>query len=196
MGEAREETGPGSPAEAEPPAKPGAKKAAPAVRELPSQETIAAWIRGEEAPIVGALFEQLNLAKFDALVLQVRKEELLPQHWQVISRHGVEDESGFDRLAEVARLRSRYGDTDVARVRLDQLKLGWQELRGKRPGLWTVPDLLAAIRRILDKNLEVDLYHLLSAARDVWSDLTLPHGREQLEILWNCLALIRRKTKK
>ncbi len=73
---------PGKPA-AKPPAKPPGKPAPPA-RELPTAAQIAAWIEGADLPTLPALFE-LPLPRFDALVMQIRKEELLPQHWQVIS---------------------------------------------------------------------------------------------------------------
>jgi hypothetical protein len=69
-------------------------------------------------------------------------------------------------------------------------------LAGKQPALWTTPDLFAAIRRIIDRQRQVDLHDLLSAARDVWRDQTLPRGREQLDMLWACLAFVRQKTKK
>ena len=36
----------------------------------------------------------------------------------------------------------------------------------------------------------------LTAVRDVWSNLSLPYGREQLEVLWACLEFVRKKTKK
>ncbi len=186
----------GAPAAPPPKAPPAAAQPAPPARALPTAGDVAAWIGGAEVPLVGALFAGLNVAKFDTLVAQVRKEELLPQHWQVIAKHGVEDEAAFDRLSEVERLRRRYSDPSLARPRLEGLRAAWRELRGKRPALWTVPDLMAAMRRIIDKKLVVDLYDLLAATRDIWGDLTLPHGREQLDMLWNCLELIRAKTKK
>ena len=62
--------------------------------------------------------------------------------------------------------------------------------------MWDVSDLFAAMRRIIDKNRDVDFHELLSAVRDVWRDLGLPRGKEQLEVLWACVDLIRRKTKK
>ena len=57
-------------------------------------------------------------------------------------------------------------------------------------------DLFAAMRRIYEKGHPVDWYDFLTAIRDVWRDHELPHGREQLEVLWNCLLQIRKSTKK
>ena len=194
-----------TPAAAPPPEAPAAAKPAPKpqppARELPSVEDIGRWVEGEDLPSLAALFQMptgapLPLAKFDALGMQIKKEELLPQHWQVIADHSVPDDSLFDGLGEVGRLRVRYRDQALARRRLENLRLAWRELAGKQPALWSVPDLLAAMRRLYDKKIEFDVHELLSAVRDVWSGMTLPFGREQLEILWACLAFIRGKTKK
>ncbi len=193
------EAGNGEAKPAPPPAakpKPPAAAAAKAPRELPSQEQIAAWVEGADLPSLSNLFNLLNTKLFDATIMQIRKEELLPQHWQVISSLRVPEDEEFERLAEVGRLRLRYKDREVSRRRLENLKVAWRELRGRRPSLWTVPDLFAAMRRIIDKKLAVDFHELLSATRDVWRDLSLPQGEEQIEILWACLALIRKKTKK
>ena len=184
----------------EAPPKPAPKPAAPA-RELPEIEAIGRWAEGEDLPLLAALFQMptgapLPMAKFDALGMQIKKEELLPQHWQVISDHTVPDDSLFDGLAEVARLRVAYGDQELSQRRLDNLRLAWRELAGKQPALWTVPDLLAAIRRLMERKVEFDIHELLSAVRDVWGGMTLPFGRDQVEILWACLAFIRTKTKK
>jgi hypothetical protein len=187
---------PAQPPQPEKPAAAPAPPAAAAARALPSAEEIGDWIHGAEVPTIGALFEGLALAKFDALVLQVRKEELIPQHWQVLSDHTPPDDLAFERLSEVGRLRVRYKDQELSRRRLHQLRFGWQELGGKRPALWSVPDLFAAMRRILEKKLPVDWTGFLTAQRDVWRDVTLPFGREQLEILWACLVLMRKSTKK
>jgi hypothetical protein len=178
-----------------------AKPAAPAApaapaRALPSQEDIAAWIEGVDNPLVGVLFEGLNVARFDALIMQVRKEELIPQHWQVISDRNVPGDLEFDRLPEVGALRVRYKNQELSRRRLAPLRLAWRELAGRRPGIWTVADLFAAIRRIYEHNHKVDWNDLLAAARDLWRDRDLPHGREQLDVLWSCLAQIRKSTKK
>jgi hypothetical protein len=175
---------------------PPPKKPAPPPRELPSVEAIAGWIQGGDLPTLAALFDQLVVAKFDALVMQIRKEEILPQHWQVISQRAIADEGAFDRLPLVARLRVGYPDKPLAERRLAALRAAWIELGGKQPSLWTVPDLFAALRRIIDRKLPVDFYDLLSAARDVWAGQQLPQAKEQLEILWACLAFIRGKTKK
>ena len=172
-----------------------APPAAPA-RALPSPEDIGEWIHGAEMPTLAALFEGLPIAKFDVLVLQVRKEELIPQHWQVLSDHTPPDDLEFERLAEVGRLRVRYKDQELSRRRLQHLRAGWRELGGKRPALWTVPDLFAAMRRIIENKRPVDWNDLLTAQRDVWRDLKLPFGREQLEILWACLVQMRKATKK
>jgi hypothetical protein len=182
--------------ESEAPAKPATPPAAAAATPtLPSQEEIAAWIDGAQVDSIGNLFQGLELARFDALVLQIRKEELLPQHWQVIAGLGPPEDGEFDRLPEVGELRLRYRDQALSRQRVDNLRVAWRELRGKRPVLWTVSDLVAAMRRIFQHDREVDFSHLLTAIRDVWQDLRLPHGREQLIVLWNCLALVRTKTK-
>jgi hypothetical protein len=179
-----------------PPAQPG-----PVARELPEIAALGEWIAGGELPSLAALFQAptggpLPLAKFDALGMQIKKEELLPQHWQVISDHRIPDDSLFDGLAEAGRLRLTYRDQELSRRRLGSLKLAWRELGAKQPSLWTVPDLLAALRRLIDHQVEFDVYELLCAVRDVWRGMTLPHGKEQLEILWACLAFIRSKTKK
>ncbi len=184
-----------------PPAAPAAKPvaaAAPAAppRPLPSQEDIADWIEGRDVPLIGALFEGLNVARFDALVMQVRKEELVPQHWQAISDRAVPDDLTFERLPEVGALRVRYKNQELSRRRIAPLRLAWRELAGRRPAMWTVADLFAAMRRLYEHNAKVDWTDLLTAVRDVWRDLELPIGREQLEVLWSCLALIRKNTKK
>lgn len=194
------ETPPTEEAQAATPAPPPPKPAAPA-RELPEIDAIGRWAEGEDLPLLAALFHMptgapLPLAKFDALGMQIKKAELLPQHWQVISDHSVADDSLFDGLAEVGRLRVAYRDQELSRRRLDNLRLAWRELGGKQPTLWSVPDLLAAMRRLIDRKVDFDVHELLSAVRDVWRGMTLPFGREQLEILWACLAFIRQKTKK
>ncbi len=89
-----------------------------------------------------------------------------------------------------------YKNQELARSRNEALRVAWRELRGKRPNLWTVPDLLAAMRRIIVKKEEVDFHELLSAERDVWSDMTIPFGQEQREILWAVVSFVRTKTKK
>lgn len=172
------------------------KKEAPPARQLPSQEEIAAFVKGEDVPTIGTLFEELPTKKFDIHVTMMQKQELLPQHWQVIRRLDAPPDDDFDRLPEVARLRRRYTDPDLAVARLDALRAAWRELRGKQPTLWTVPDLLAALRRIIDREREVDFTHLLTAVRDVWLGLTVPHGETQLDLLWSCLSLVRERTKK
>jgi hypothetical protein len=182
------------------PAKPAtaataAATAAPA-RALPTQEDIAAWIEGVDNPLVGVLFEGLNVARFDALIMQVRKEELIPQHWQVISDRRVPEDLEFDRLPEVGALRVRYKNQELSRRRLAPLRIAWRELAGRRPGVWTVADLFAAMRRIYEHNHKIDWNDLLAAARDLWRDRDLPHGREQLDVMWACLAQIRKSTKK
>jgi hypothetical protein len=180
-------------------AKAAAAKAAAAAappRPLPTDEDIAAWIHGAEVPLVAALFEGIDLKRFDALVAQIRKEEVVPQHWQVLTNHVPPDDLVFDRLPEVGGLRVRYKDQELSRQRLHHLRFGWAELGGRRPAIWTVPDLLAAMRRIYEKNRPVSWYDFLSAARDIWRGSDLPFGREQLEVLWACLALVRKNTKK
>ena len=179
-------------------AAPVAKPAAPAApaRPLPTLEDVADWIAGADRPLLGALFEGLNVARFDALILQVRKEELIPQHWQAISDRTAPEDLAFEFLPEVGGLRVLYKDQALSRRRLAPLKVAWRELAGKRPGMWTVPDLFAAIRRIYEHNAKVDWYELLCAVRDIWRDHELPYGKEQLEVLWACLAQIRKSTKK
>jgi hypothetical protein len=184
---------PGKPTPAAAP--PPAAAAAPA-RPLPSIEEIGEWIHGADLPTLGALFEGLPVAKFDALVMQVRKEELVPQHWQVLKDHTPPDDLTFERLPEVGRLRVRYKNQELSRRRLDSLRWGWRELGGLRPAMWTVPDLLAAMRRVIEKKRPVDWVDFLTVVRDIWADLSLPHGREQLEVLWASLAQMRKSTKK
>ena len=186
---------PAPPPKPAPAAKPAAAPAAPA-RALPTQEDIAAWIEGVDNPLVGVLFEGLNVARFDALIMQVRKEELIPQHWQVISDRRVPEDLEFDRLPEVGALRVRYKNQELSRRRLSPLRIAWRELAGRRPGVWTVADLFAAQRRIYEHNHKVDWNDLLCAVRDIWRDHDLPYGREQLDVLWSCLAQIRKSTKK
>jgi hypothetical protein len=179
------------------PGKPVAPAAAAApARPLPSIEEIGEWIHGADLPTLGALFEGLPVAKFDALVMQVRKEELVPQHWQVLKDHTPPDDLTFERLPEVGRLRVRYKNQELSRRRLASLRWGWRELGGLRPSMWTVPDLLAAMRRVIEKKRPVDWVDFLTAQRDIWADLSLPHGREQLEVLWASLAQMRKSTKK
>ena len=168
----------------------------PPPRELPSEEEIAAWVQGADLPSLANLFNILVLKKYDALVMQVRKAEIVPQHWQVITSTEPPDEALFDTLPSVAKLRLRYRDQELSRRRLAALKSAWTELRGLQPSLWAVPDLFAAMRRLIDKKIEVDFHDLLSAVRDVWRNLDLPSGKENLEILWASLALVRSKTKK
>ena len=174
--------------------KPPPKPAAPP-RELPTQEQIADWYAGADCPSIDNLFNNLVVMRFDALVMQIRKQELVPQHWQILADRQV-DEDEFDRLPEIGRLRVHYKDQAKARSRTEALRVAWRELRGKRPNLWTVPDLLAAIRRIIEKKRDVDFHELLSAERDIWSGMTVPFGQEQGEILWAVISFVRDKTKK
>ncbi len=177
-----------------------AKKAAAAKdegppRALPSHDDIARWAAGGEAN-VGILFEGLPLARFDTFVTKIRNEEILPQHWQVISALRPPEDAEFERLPEIGRLRQLYRDQALARKRLDAMKIAWRELRGKRPSLWQVPDLMAAMRRIIAKQIAIDWTELLTAVRDLWQSSTLPAGKEHVEILWACLGLVRDGTKK
>ena len=155
-----------------------------------------AGANGADVDSIGTLFEGLVLKRFDTFNTKFRTQEILPQHWQVISELDAPDDDVFDRLPEVGNLRQQYRDQELARRRLGALKVAWRELRGKSPGLWQVPDLMAAIRRIIDKQIEVDFNDLLHAARDLWLGMTLPVGKEQVEILWACIALVRKGTKK
>jgi hypothetical protein len=172
----------------------GAPVAAPRV--LPSREEIAEWAQGAESSSLGALFSELPVAKFDALMMQIRKDELLPQHWQVIGDRTLPDAAVFESYPEIARLQAAANDSETASRQIEALRTAWQELAGKQPALWTTSDLFVALRRILERDLPVDYNDLLTATREVWSGLTLPHGRAQLETLWACLDLIRQKTKK
>ncbi len=172
-----------------------APKSAPPVRVLPSQEEIADWYDGADCESIDNLFNNLVVMRFDILVTQIRKQELLPQHWQILESVEV-DEDVFDRLPEIGALRVRYKNQELARLRTEAVRIAWRELRGKRPNLWTVPDLLAAMRRIIDKKIEVDFHDLLSAVRDIWANMTIPFGREQREILWAVVSFVRTKTKK
>jgi hypothetical protein len=186
-----------APAEAASPKPPPPKASAPkppakAPREIPTQADLARWVAGEDLPTLEHLFDQLNTKTFDVKVMQIKKEELLPQHWQVISRLEPPADEEFDRLPEVERLRRSSAD---AEQRVEALRVAWRELRGKRPSLWSAADIFAALRRVIDKKREVAFHDLLSAVRDVWRGLSLPQGREQLEVLWGCLDFIRSKTK-
>ena len=172
------------------------KKEEPPPRDLPSEEDIASWAQGSDVATIGTLFEGLPLKRFDAFNTKMRSQEILAQHWQVISESQAPDDNVFDGLPEVGTLRQHYADQELARRRLGALKVAWRELRGKPPGLWQVPDLMVALRRIIDKNIEIDFNDLLHAARDLWRGMTLPVGREQVEILWACLAVVRAGVKK
>ena len=191
MSENETGTQPTEAAAAPPPPKPK-----PPARVLPSQEEIASWVEGADLPSLDNLFNLLNTKLFDAKVMQIRKEELLPQHWQVISRLEPPPDEEFEELTVVRRLRDSAASPDAGEQRVEALKVAWRELRGKHPALWTAPDVFAAMRRIIDKKHEVDFHALLSACRDIWLATDLPQGREQLEVLWACLAFIREKTKK
>src|SRR5689334_15374505 len=112
---------PATPAAAAAPRPAVAPAAAAPARPLPSQEDIADWIHGRDLPLLGALFEGLNVARFDALILQVRKEEAIPQHWQAISDREVPDDLAFERLPEVGALRVRYKNQELSRRRIAPL---------------------------------------------------------------------------
>lgn len=169
--------------------------AKPPPRVLPTADDVADFIAGEDVPQIAHLFDQRPLKLFDALWLQLKKEELLPQHWQILPNTEV-DPADFDSLPEVGRLRTFYRDQDLARARLAELKTVWTHLRGQQPSLWTMPDVFHALRRILEKGDEVDYHHLLAGVRDVWRTMTLPAGRERLDELWAVLDFVRSKTKK
>ncbi len=175
--------------------KPAAPKPAAPPRDLPTPEQIAEWYAGADCPSIDNLFNNLVVMRFDALVMQIRKEELVPQHWQILETREV-DEEVFDKLPEIGRLRVRYKNQELARTRTEALRVAWRELRGKRPNEWTVADLLAGMRRIIDKKLDVDFHELLSAQRDIWDSMTIPFGQEQKEILWAMVAFVGGKTKK
>jgi hypothetical protein len=177
-------------------AAPAGRPAPPAPPAVPSEAELAEWMGGAEIPSVGGLFSRLTLKTFDALVMQIRKEEMLPQHWQVIAAPAAPPEAEFDSLPEIGRLRLHYRDQELSRRRLANLRLAWRELRGKRPSLWSVPDLFAALRRIYEKGHRVDFYELLSAARDVWRSSAMPAARGHLDMLWACLDFARQKAKK
>lgn len=183
-------------AEASPPAAAPAAKPKPPARVLPSQEEIAAWVAGEDLPSLENLFNLLTTKTFDAKVMQIRKEELLPQHWQVISRMEPPPDEEFDKLKVLDRIRHAAASPEVATQRVDMVRTAWQELRGKHPALWNASDLFAALRRIIDKKRPIDFHALLSATRDIWRGSDLPQGQEQLEVLWACLGFIREKTRK
>ena len=187
-------TEPNPPAPADP--QPAAPKPSPTARALPGEADIARWAEGEEVPLVGALFELLDVAKFDLLVTQIRKEELLPQHWQPLPTRAAPPDATFHELPEVGRLRVHYRDHELAQRRLEALAAGWRALRGKRPALWEAADFFAALRRLLQQKVNVSPYDLLTALRDVWRTSTLPRGREQLLMMWHCLVQARRVTKK
>jgi hypothetical protein len=165
-----------------------------APRDLPSGAELAAWIDGADCPRIAELLN-VPVVKWDALGMQIKKEELLPQHWQVLTAISAPDDALFEGLPEVGRLRLTYRDQELSRRRLAALREAWRALRGKQPSLWTVSDLFAAVRRLMDRQTAVDWHDLLSAVRDLWAGMTVPHGREQLEVLWACLDFIRSKSK-
>jgi len=196
-GEATPETAPAAASDPAEPAKKAPKAPPPktkAPRDLPTAEEIAAWIEGADSPRIGELFA-IPLVKWDAFGMQIKKEELLPQHWQVLTAITSPDDAVFERLPEVGRLRVAYRDQELSRRRLAALREAWRALRGKQPSLWTVSDLFAAVRRLMERKVEVDWHDLVSAVRDLWAGMTVPHGREQLEVLWACLDFIRSKSK-
>ena len=180
-------------AKATPAAKP--KPAKPPKPPLPSFDDIADWVGGADVATIGNLFSILTLKTFDAKVMQVRKAELLPQHWQVISELTAPPDEEFDALGEIGRLRVAYKDQELARRRIEPLRECWRELRGKRPALWSVLDLFAGMRRLMARGADVDWNDLLTATRDIWLGHKLPFGKEQLTHFWNCLDFIRQKTK-
>ena len=169
--------------------------AAPPARVLPTASDIAAFIAGNEVPGVAHLFDQLTIQRFDILGMQIRKEELLPQHWQLLPNVDLDLER-FDSLPEVGTLRTSYRDQQLSRSRLQALRPVWIHLRGKQPSLWTVADLFVALRKIIDNGDDVDFHQLLSAVRDVWRAMTLPAGQERLDELWAILDFVGSKTKK
>ena len=181
-------------AAAPPPAEAKAPPPKPPARVLPSQEEIAAWVQGAELPSLENLFNLLNTKLFDAQVMQIKKEELLPQHWPVIHRLEPPPDEEFDALGVDRKVTAPDAETRERRV--EALRIVWQELRGKHPSLWNASDLFAAFRRVIDRKREIGFHDLLSAVRDVWRSSDLPQGEEQLEVLWACLAFIREKTRK
>src|SRR3978361_351609 len=87
---------PEKPVVAAAPAKPAPPPAAPAPP-CPAPEEVGEWIHGADLPTLAALFDGLPVAKFDILVMQVRKEELVPQHWQVNPDHTPPDTPTLER---------------------------------------------------------------------------------------------------
>lgn len=189
---------PTEPAAAAPPpqAETAPAKPEPPARVLPPQEEIAAWVEGADLPSLDNLFNLLNTKLFDAKIMQIKKEELLPQHWQVISELEAPADEEFERLGVLQRVRDAAPNAEAGDQRVAALHIAWQELRGKHPSLWNASDVFAALRRIIDKKRDVAFHDLLSGVRDVWRSADLPQGREQLEVLWACLAFIREKTRK
>jgi|GEM_PF-1593836 len=173
-----------------------APKPKPPARQLPTEDDIAAWVQGADVPTLVHLFQPLPIMKFDGLVAQIKKAEILPQHWMLIKNHQVEDESAFDSIGAVRRLREHYRDPELAERRVEALRQGWLQLGGRQPSLTNASDVFAALRRFNDKKVDVDLHDYLSAVRDVWRGQTVPHGKEQLEVLWAAIDFIRGKTRK
>ena len=165
------------------------------VRVLPTADDVAAFIAGDDVPRINHLFDQRPLPLFDALWMQLKKEELLPQHWQLLPDTEI-DPALFDRLPEVGRLRAFYRHQELSRARLQELQTAWIHLRGQQPSLWTVADVFVALRRIIEAKEEVDFHNLLAAVRDVWRNMTLPAGRDRIDELWLVLEFVRSKTKK
>ena len=171
-------------------------KPAPPPRVLPTQEDVARFIAGEDVPEIENLFNLRALKMYDALYMQIKKAELLPQHWQPLTRHEQPDGDAFDSLAAIKRLRAQYGESETSAARVGQLKQAWLALAGKSPSLWTADDLFVAMRRMLASGDKPEYHEMLSAARDLWRGHKLPLGQEQLELLWVCLDFAREKTKK
>ncbi len=167
----------------------------PPARVIPSAEDVAAFIDGDDVPGIAHFFDQLNLARYDILLMQVRKEELLPQHWQLLPNTDI-DADAFDRVPGVGTLRTFYRNQELSRRRLNALRSAWVHLRGKQPSLWTLADVTVAVRRIIEEGEEIDFHDLLAAVRDVWRNMTLPVGQVRLDELWAFLDFVRTKTKK
>ena len=52
------------------------------------------------------------------------------------------------------------------------------------------------LAKVPSKQIAIDWTDLLTAVRDLWRSSSMPAGKEHVEILWACLAVVRDGTKK
>lgn len=157
---------------------------------LPDDSDLGRWLAGDEDATIDGIFWQLAPHRFDRLIARLHQRGRLPHH-QDPATGPVPEPEVLHRLPEIDRLRRRYPRSGLASVRLHAIENGWRDLAGKRPALWTVGDLLVAVRRAIHDGDRADPSALVAAARDIWRDLPLPHGERQLGLLLPCLEHLR-----